>query len=28
LSFSQGEPPALVLDSLLYGLLDTNTLGF
>ena len=28
LSFSQGEPPALVLDSLLFGLLDTNTLGF
>ena len=28
LSFSQGETPALVLDSLLYGLLDTNTLGF
>jgi len=28
LSFSQGEPPALVLDSLLFGLLDINTLGF
>jgi hypothetical protein len=28
LSFSQGEPPALVLDSLLFGLLDVNTLGF
>jgi hypothetical protein len=28
LSFSQGEPPALVLDSALFGLLDTNTLGF
>jgi hypothetical protein len=28
LSFSQGEPPALVLDSLLFGLLDENTLGF
>lgn len=28
LSFSQGEPPALVLDSALFGLLDINTLGF
>jgi hypothetical protein len=28
LSFSQGETPALVLDSALFGLLDTNTLGF
>lgn len=28
LSFSQGEPPALVLDSATFGLLDTNTLGF
>ena len=28
LSFSQGEAPALVLDSLTFGLLDTNTLGF
>ena len=27
-NFSQGEEPALVLDSLLYGVLDTNTLGF
>lgn len=27
-NFSQGEAPALVLDSLLYGVLDTNTLGF
>lgn len=28
LSFSQGEPPALVLDSATFGLLDVNTLGF
>jgi hypothetical protein len=28
LSFSQGETPALVLDSALFGLLDVNTLGF
>jgi len=28
LSFSQGETPALVLDSALFGILDTNTLGF
>lgn len=28
LSFSQGEAPALVLDSLTFGILDTNTLGF
>ena len=28
LSFSQGEPPALVLDSASFGLLDINTLGF
>lgn len=28
LFFSQGEAPALVLDSLLFGILDTNTLGF
>ena len=28
LSFSQGEAPALVLDSALFGILDTNTLGF
>lgn len=28
LSFSQGETPALVLDSAIYGLLDVNTLGF
>ena len=28
LSFSQGEPPALVLDSATFGILDTNTLGF
>lgn len=28
LSFSQGEPPALILNSPLFGLLDTNTLGF
>lgn len=28
LSFSQGEPPALILDSTLFGILDTNTLGF
>jgi hypothetical protein len=27
-NFSQGEAPALVLDSLLYGVLDTNTLGY
>ena len=27
-SFSQGEPPALVLDSALFGLLDVNTLGY
>ena len=27
-SFSQGEAPALVLDSALFGILDTNTLGF
>jgi hypothetical protein len=27
-SFSQGEPPALVLDSTTFGLLDINTLGF
>jgi hypothetical protein len=27
-SFSQGEPPALVLDSATFGLLDVNTLGF
>lgn len=27
-SFSQGEAPALVLDSPLFGILDTNTLGF
>jgi hypothetical protein len=27
-NFSQGEEPALILDSLLYGVLDTNTLGF
>ena len=27
-NFSQGETPALVLDSLLYGVLDSNTLGF
>jgi hypothetical protein len=27
-NFSQGEAPALILDSLLYGVLDTNTLGF
>lgn len=28
LSFSQGEAPALVLDSPTFGLLDVNTLGF
>lgn len=28
LSFSQGEAPALVLDSQTFGILDTNTLGF
>lgn len=28
LSFSQGEAPALVLDSETFGILDTNTLGF
>ena len=28
LSFSQGETPALVLDSTQFGILDTNTLGF
>lgn len=28
LSFSQGETPALVLDSSSFGLLDANTLGF
>lgn len=28
LSFSQGETPALVLDSAQFGILDTNTLGF
>lgn len=28
LSFSQGEEPALVLDSATFGLLDVNTLGF
>ena len=28
LSFSQGEAPALVLDSPIFGILDTNTLGF
>lgn len=28
LSFSQGETPALVLDSPTFGILDTNTLGF
>lgn len=28
LSFSQGEPPALILDSSLFGILDTNTLGY
>lgn len=28
ISFSQGEAPALVLDSALFGILDTNTLGF
>jgi hypothetical protein len=28
LSFSQGEAPALVLDSASFGLLDANTLGF
>ena len=28
LSFSQGETPALVLDSATFGILDTNTLGF
>jgi hypothetical protein len=28
LSFSQGEPPALVLDSPTFGILDVNTLGF
>ena len=28
LSFSQGEAPALVLDSPTFGILDTNTLGF
>ena len=28
LSFSQGEQPALVLDSATFGLLDVNTLGF
>lgn len=27
-SFSQGEEPALVLDSATFGILDTNTLGF
>jgi len=27
-SFSQGEDPALVLDSALFGILDTNTLGY
>lgn len=27
-SFSQGEAPALVLDSATFGILDTNTLGF
>jgi hypothetical protein len=27
-NFSQGQAPALVLDSLLFGVLDTNTLGF
>lgn len=26
--FSQGEAPALILDSALFGILDTNTLGF
>jgi len=28
LYFSQGEPPALILDSASFGILDTNTLGF
>jgi hypothetical protein len=28
LDFSAGEAPALVLDSLTFGILDTNTLGF
>jgi hypothetical protein len=28
LSFSQGEAPAFILDSALFGLLDINTLGF
>jgi hypothetical protein len=28
LNFSQGEAPALVLDSATFGILDTNTLGF
>lgn len=28
LDFSQGEAPALVLDSAIFGILDTNTLGF
>lgn len=28
LSFSQGEAPALVLDSTLFGILDVNTLGY
>lgn len=28
LSFSQGEAPALVLDSPVFGILDSNTLGF
>jgi hypothetical protein len=28
LSFSQGEPPALTLDSTSFGILDTNTLGY
>ena len=28
LFFSQGEAPALVLDSATFGILDTNTLGF
>jgi len=28
LSFSQGETPALVLDSAEFGILDTNTLGY
>ena len=28
LSFSQGEAPALILDSSLFGILDVNTLGY